>query len=149
MKISPTLLITAALAFAFAAPVIRADDKKKDPEAAKAEKKEKELKKAKEDLEKELKGKKADPGPAVNMLEKLANQVGLDVGPSKELVHKILSKKIPWDQANVAADTKIREAVDSKTFKVDTKKFQSEFTKWIGEWKAEPKAEAPKDPPKK
>ncbi len=139
-----SLLVASLLALGFAAPTLRADDKK-TPEQVKAEKKEKDLKKAKDDLEKELKGKKQDPGPALNMLDKLATQVGLEVGPSKDLVHKIISKKIPWDQANVAADNKIREAIDAKTFKVDTKKFQSEFTKWISEWKAE---EKPKDPPK-
>jgi len=131
---------------------VRADDKKKDPEAAKQEKKDKDLKKAKEDMEKELKAKKVEPGPALGMMDKLAGQVGLEVGASKEFVHKILGKKIPWDQASSAADTKMRECVDTKTFKVDTKKFSEAFSKWISEWKPEApaKEEKPKeDKPKK
>jgi hypothetical protein len=145
MKLTPSLLLATVLSLGFAAPALRADEKK-TPEQVKAEKKEKELQKAKDDLEKSLKGKKADPAPALNMLDKLANQVGLEVGPSKDLVNKIISKKIPWDQANIGADTKMREAVDTKTFKVDAKKFQAEFAKWISEWKPEPKE---KDAPKK
>lgn len=145
-RLSSILLACAlALSSAGALPTVRADEKK-TPEQAKAEKKDKELKKAREELEKELKAKKVDPAPALAFMDKLAGQVGLEVGPSKELTHKVISKKIPWDQANAAADTKLRDAVDTKTFKVDTKKFQAEFTKWIGEWKPEPKE---KETPKK
>jgi hypothetical protein len=138
------VLLVSALGFsAVGALPVRADDKKKTPEEQKQEKKDKDLKKAKEDMEKELKGKKVDPAAPLAMLDKLATQVGLEVSAAKDLVHKILSKKIPWDQANSAADTKMRDAIDTKTFKVDAKKFQADYTKWIGEWKAEPK-DAPK-----
>lgn len=134
------------LAFALAgagASSARADDAKKTPDQIKQEKKEKDLKKAHEDLDKELKSRKIDPAPADGLLDKLALQVGLDVDPSKKLVHKVLDKKIPWDQVNMNVDDKLRSAVDPKTNKIDFKKFQADFEKWISTWKPDA-APAPK-----
>ncbi len=145
MRRLPSLLIALALGFSFGATV-RADDAKKTPEQIKAEKKDKDLQKAKEDLEKELKAKKVDPEPAKRFLEKLAMQIGLEVTDSKKMVHDTLGKKIPWDQASVGADEKVRAAVDAKTNKIDLKKFQTEFAKWISAWKPEP-AKPPAAPP--
>lgn len=140
-----SFLLAAVIAFGASGYLpVRADDKK-TPEQKAQEKKEKDLKKAHDDLEKELKSKKVEPSPALAMLDKLANQVGLDVNPSKDLVHKILNKKIPMEQASAAADDKLRSSVDSKTQKIDLKKFQADFTKWINEWKPE----KPADPQKK
>ncbi len=151
MKRISSFLLAGAIAFGASGFVpVRADDKK-TPEQKAQEKKEKDLKKVHDDMEKELKAKKIEPAPALAMLDKLANQVGLDVNPSKDFVHKILGKKIPMEQASAAADDKYRSSVDPKTQKVDLKKFTSDFTKWINEWKAEKPADPPKaaDPPAK
>jgi hypothetical protein len=137
MRRLPLILVVFALGFSFTTKV-RADDAKKTPEQIKAEKKDKDLQKAKDDLEKELKPKKVDPEPAKRFLEKLAMQVGLEVADSKKMVHDIMGKKIPWDQASNASDEKVRAAVDTKTNKIDLKKFQTEFAKWISTWKPEP-----------
>ncbi|HZU98322.1 MAG TPA: hypothetical protein VFF73_16570, partial [Planctomycetota bacterium] len=72
------LRVGLVVAVALVAPQVRADDQQ-TPEQKKAAQKEKDLKKAKDDMEKELKAKKVDPAPALNMLDKLAGQCGLDV----------------------------------------------------------------------
>jgi hypothetical protein len=137
-----SVLLVSALGFSFsgALPAVRADDAKKTPEQKAQEKKDADLKKAKDEMEKDLKSKKIDPVPALAFLDKLANQVGLDVPAAKSLTKKVMDKKIPWDQANAGSDDKLRASVDSKTNKIDTKKYTEAFTKWITDWKpADPK----------
>jgi hypothetical protein len=139
------IAVLAALGFSFT--TARADDKK-TPEQIKAEQKDKDLKKAHEDIEKDLKAKKIDPAPVLAFLDKLAMQVGLDVKPAKDYTYKVLNKKIPWADASAAVDDKIRNSVDAKTSKIDQKKFSDALTKWINEWKAEKPADKPADPKK-
>ncbi len=143
MNVRP-LLLALALGGVFVAPQrpARADDKKEkvDPKVAA---KEKAVKKAKEDLEKECKGKKLDPQPAISFFEKCVDQAGLEVPAAKDMVHKVMAKKIPWEQAATGLDEKMRGAVDEKTNKIDAKKVEKDFAKWVSEWKPE-KKEDPK-----
>lgn len=153
MRLS-SLVLLLALGAAFAARSARADDKPgaqasppaKTPEQVKAEQKDKDFKKAKEDLEKELNGKKQDPAPAVALLNYLAYSVALEVKESNELVHKVLAKKIPIaTDAMSALGEKQQKATDPKTNKLDVKKMVTEFKKWIDAWK--PPAPAPSPSP--
>jgi len=138
MKRTSALLLASALVFSSSGALrpARADDPKQTPEQKAADKKAKDLQKAKDDLKKSLESKKIDATPALNFLEKLANQVGLEVPAAVSLTKKILDKKIPWDQASAASDDKVRASVDTKTNKIDLKKFTDAFTKWITDWKA-------------
>lgn len=146
MKARLALALAAALSFApLAARAARADDPKLTPEQVKAQKKEKDLAKAHKDLDKELTSKKAAPEfiqAADGFLDKLALQINLDVKPSVDFVHKVMAKKIPWDEAVTNADATLRAAVDKKTMKIDMAKFTTDFTKWISTWKPAPAAAA-------
>jgi hypothetical protein len=114
----------------------------KTPEQIKAEQKDKDFKKAKEDMEKELTGKKTDPqviSQATGLLQFLAyNPIGLEVKDAAAFVHQCLAKKIPLMDAQTAVTDKQRVATDAKTGKFDLKKFQVEFKKWIDAWKPAP-----------
>jgi hypothetical protein len=124
---------------------VHADDKPADPSKPdpKAEAKAKALQKAKDDMEKDLKAKKVDPVPALAAMDRFATQIGLEVKDATTLVKKIMSKKMPWDVANQGMDDKLRASVDTKTYKIDGKKFQTDFTKWLNEWKPEDKKAPP------
>jgi hypothetical protein len=146
-RFSCALLVALSFVPLSVAPV-RADDPKLTPDQIKAQQKEKDLKKAHDDLDKEFKAKKVDPAylqMAHGFLDKMAQQVGLDVKPSVDLVHKVAAKKIPWGEANVNADEIIRASVDAKTSKIDLAKFTTAYNKWISGWK--PPAPAPATPP--
>jgi hypothetical protein len=139
-------LLAAVLA---AAPVATAraqgtpDDKA--AQAAK-EKRDKELAKAKEELEKKLRAKKVDPAPAIAFLTTLVESASIDVSKAKDLVDKVMTKKIPWDQAHKAVDKAVTDNPK------DPKKVLKDLTDWINKWKPEPpKPDAPKptDPGKK
>lgn len=120
------------------APVVHAQSK--DDKAAKEkEKRDKDLAKAKEDLEKKFKGKKEDPAPAISFLSTLVESGNIDVPKAKDVVDKVMSKKIPWDEASKAADKAISDNPK------DPKKTLKDLTDWISKWKPKPK-EDPKKP---
>jgi hypothetical protein len=148
MNVRIAIFLAATLSLApVGARTVRADDPKLTPEQIKAQQKEKDLKKAHDDLDKELKTKKADPvfvQAAHGYLDKLAMQVNLDVKPSVDYLHKVMAKKIPFGDAMNAADDFIRKAVDPKTSKIDYTKWNADYTKWITTWK--PPAPAPAAP---
>jgi hypothetical protein len=139
--------LVVALALAGSLAPVRAQDNKPPqltPEQQKAQEKEKAFKKAKEDLEKELQAKKQDPAPAAAFLQMLAySTLNLDVKDANDLVHKVLAKKIPWNDAQGAAYEKQTAATDQKTRKFDQKKFLTDFRKWISDWKPPVKESAP------
>src|SRR5438128_848485 len=56
---------------------------------------EKSLAKACDDIEKELTARKADPGPALELLAHFAQNGGLPVKDAVALTHEILARKIP------------------------------------------------------
>ena len=155
---SRTIALSLALAGLLAAPgVARAQGQPapaaspvaKTPEQLKQEQKDKDFKKAKEDLEKELNGKKIDPTPATQLLQDLAYSlpVPLEVKESVDLTHKVLAKKIPIATDVFAAlSDKQQKATDPKTNKVDMKKMIAEFRKWIDAWKPPAAAPAPVAP---
>jgi hypothetical protein len=139
-------LSAAALAAALlvASPVTFASRCYGDDKADKAakEKKEKELAKAKEELEKKLRTKKIDPAPAVSFLATLVETADIEVSKAKDLLDKVMTKKIPFDEALKGADKVIAESPK------DPKKVVKDLGEWINKWKpAEPKKEEPAKKP--
>ncbi|MBI3723522.1 hypothetical protein HY251_06155 [bacterium] len=147
--LSKTLLLvalTTGFVTALSLP-LSADDKpstatpKVDP---KEEQKQKDIKKAREEIDKEWKAKKADPTDALTFFQTLVDAEQLDVQTAKDFYKKVMAKKIPIDQARAGINTVYVTCIDKKTQKYDPKKFVTDFAKWINDWKP-PKEEKPAD----
>jgi len=107
----------------------------------KVEQKQKDLKKALDDIDKEYKAKKQDPGEAQNFFRLLIDMGQLEVSVAKDVYKKVVNKKVPFGDASRGANLTYVACIDKKTQKYDSKKFVTDFGKWVDSWKpVDPKA---------
>ncbi len=89
------------------------------------------LARALDDLEKELRGKKEEPAPALELLAHLTGRVGLPAKDALALVRELLARKTPPMVALAASLEREHEAT-GKT--LDLKKWTAAYRKWASGW---------------